>query len=162
MNFYPFSIVLITEGFAPLWCQCSKFLSKRSLRFLCSFKCRSKSRENLYEIRQAKNEKVMEKCTYLQKIFLHFLKFLPYGSCFSIVQCGRLMEIQKLMIKCCRWCGRTKIIVLVRVSIILLFHKCLQLLRLGLYTISTLRVDNDSAIVAHICYISLLRCNYYY
>ena len=72
------------------------------------------------------------------------------------------MEIQKVMIKCCRWCGRTKIIVLIRVSVISLFHKCLRLLRLGLYTISTVRVDNDFAIVAHICYISLLRCNYYH
>ena len=77
MIFYPFSIVSITEGFAPMWCQCSKFLCKLSLRFLCYFKRRSKSRENLYEIRQTKNEKVTERCTYLQKILLHFLKFLP-------------------------------------------------------------------------------------
>ena len=47
------------------------------------------------------------------------------------------------------------------VSVVLPFHKCLRLLRLGLYTVSTPRVDNDAPIVAHICYISLLRCNYY-
>ena len=72
------------------------------------------------------------------------------------------MEIQKLMIKCCRWCGKTKIILLIRVSVILFFHECLRLLLLGLYTISSLCVDNHSAIVAYICYISLLRCNYYH
>ena len=36
-----------------------------------------------------------------------------------------------------------------------------RLLRLGLYIVSTPRVDNDAPIVAHICYISLLRSNYY-
>ena len=41
------------------------------------------------------------------------------------------------------------------------FHKCLRLLCLDLYTVSTLSVDNDAPIVAHICYISLLRCSYY-
>ena len=40
-------------------------------------------------------------------------------------------------------------------------HKCLRLLRLDLYTVSTPRVDNDAPIVAQIYYISLLRCNYY-
>ena len=44
----------------------------------------------------------------------------------------------------------------------MLFHKCLRLLRLALYTVSTFRVNNDAAIIAHICYISLLRCNYYH
>ena len=38
---------------------------------------------------------------------------------------------------------------------------CLRLLRLRLYTVSTPCVDNDAPIVPHICYISLLRCNYY-
>ena len=66
-----------------------------------------------------------------------------------------LMDIPKPMIKCCR------LIVLICVSVVLPFHKCLRLLRLGLYTVSTPRVDNDAPIVAHICYISLLRCNYY-
>ena len=47
-----------------------------------------------------------------------------------------------------------------RVSAVLLFHKCLPLLCLGLYTVPTLSVNNDPAIAAHICYISLLRCNY--
>ena len=72
------------------------------------------------------------------------------------------MEIPKPMIKYCRWCCRTNIIVLIWVSVVLAFHKCLRLLRLGLYTISTPHVNNDAAIVAHICYISLLRCNYYH
>ena len=72
------------------------------------------------------------------------------------------MDIPKLMIKCWRWCCRTNIIVLIWVSVVLPFHKCLRLLRLGLYTVSTSRVNNDAAIVAHICYISLLRCNYHY
>ena len=40
------------------------------------------------------------------------------------------------------------------------FSKCLRRLRSGLYIVSTPRVNNDIAIVAHICYISLLRCNY--
>ena len=59
------------------------------------------------------------------------------------------MEILKQMIKSCR------LIVLVCLSVVFPFHKCLRLFRLGLYTISTLRVDNDAPIVAHICYISL-------
>ena len=81
---------------------------------------------------------------------LHFLKFLPQASCFTSVQYGILMDIPKPMIKCCR------LIVLICVSVVLPFHKCLRLLRLGLYTVSTPRVDNDAPIVAHICYISLL------
>ena len=72
------------------------------------------------------------------------------------------MEIPKPMIKCCRRCCRTNIIVLIWVSVVLSFHKCLRLLRLGLYTISTPPINNDAAIVAHICYFSLLRCNYYH
>ena len=71
------------------------------------------------------------------------------------------MVIPKPMIKCCRLCCRRNIIVLIRVSVVLPFRKCLRLLRLGLYTVSTPRVNNDAAaIVAHVCYISLLRCNY--
>ena len=65
------------------------------------------------------------------------------------------MNIPKPMIKCCR------LIVLIWVSVVFPFHKCLRPLRLGLYTVSTPRVENDAAIVTHICYISLLRCNYY-
>ena len=72
------------------------------------------------------------------------------------------MDIPKPMIKCCRWCCKTNVIVLIWVSVVLLFHKCLCLLRLGLCTISSPRVNNDAAIVTHICYISLLRCNYYH
>ena len=33
---------------------------------------------------------------------------------------------------------------------------------LGLYTIFVLRVNNDAAIVANVCYISFLRYNYYH
>ena len=66
------------------------------------------------------------------------------------------------MIKCCRWCFRTNIIVLIWVSVVLLFHKCLRLRRLGLYTVCILRVNNDAAIVTHVCYINLLTCNYYH
>ena len=66
-----------------------------------------------------------------------------------------LMDIPKTVLKCCR------LIVLICVSVVLPFHKCLRLLRLGLYTVSTPCVDNDAPIVAHISYISLLRCNYY-
>ena len=55
------------------------------------------------------------------------------------------MDILKPMIKCCR------LIVLIWVSVVLPFNKCLRLLRLGLYTVSTLRVENDAAIIAHIC-----------
>ena len=65
------------------------------------------------------------------------------------------MDIPKLMLKFYR------LIVLICVSVVLPFHKCLRLLRLGLYTVSTPRVDNDAPIVAHTCYVSLLRGNYY-
>ena len=65
------------------------------------------------------------------------------------------MDIPKPMIKSCR------LIVLICVSVVLPFHKCLHLLCLGLYTVSIPRVYNDAPIVAHICYISLLICNYY-
>ena len=89
----------------------------------------------------------------LLKIMLHF----------ASVQCERLdlTDIPKLRIKCCRWCFRTNIIVLVWVSVVPLFQKCLRLRRLGLYTFCILLVNNDAPIAAHICYISLLRCNYY-
>ena len=49
-----------------------------------------------------------------------------------------LMDIPKRMIKC----GR--LIVLICVPVVLPFHKYLRLLRFGLYTISTPRVDNDA------------------
>ena len=55
-----------------------------------------------------------------------------------------------------------RLIVLIWVSVVLPFHKCLRLLRLGLYIVSAPRVNNDAAIVAHISYIFLLRCNCYH
>ena len=135
---------------------CVSFL----LRSICSLK--SKSWECISGL-SGKEWKGDKKCTYLRKIMLNFLKFLPYGSCFVSVQCGRLdlMDISKSMIKCWRWGCRTNTIVLIWVSVVLLFHKYLLLLRLALCTVFTLRANNDAAIVAYICYISLLRCNYY-
>ena len=137
---------------------CVSFL----LRMPCSLRCRSQNCENPYQNHQTENKKITKKCTYLRKIMLHFLKLLSQGSCFASVQCGRLdlMEIPKPMSKCCRWCCRTNVIVLIWVSVVLPFHKSLCLLRLGVYTVSTSRVNIDAAIIAHICYISLLRCNY--
>ena len=70
------------------------------------------------------------------------------------------MDIPKPMIKCCRLCCITNIIELIWISIVLSFYKSLRLLRLGLYSVSTPRVNNDAAIVAHIWYISFLRCSY--
>ena len=52
---------------------CVSFL----LHLVCCLKCRSQSRENPYQNHKTKNEKVEKKCTYLRKIMLHFLKFLP-------------------------------------------------------------------------------------
>ena len=121
------------------------------LRLPCSLRCRNQNCQNPYQNHQTKNKKVTKQCPYLRKIMLHFLKFLPQGSCFASVQCGRLdlMSIPKPMIKCCR------LIVLIWVSVVFHFNKCLRLLRLGLYTVSTPHVDNDAATVAHISDISL-------
>ena len=47
------------------------------LRLLFSLKCRNQNCENPYQNHQTKNEEVTKKCTYLRKIMLHFLKFLP-------------------------------------------------------------------------------------
>ena len=94
-------------------------------------------------------------------IFWNFFQLLAIpissrGVAFPVSRLmDNLMDISKPMIKCCR------LIVLIWVSVVLPFHKCLRLLRLGLYIVSTSRVDNDAVIVAHICCISLLRCNYY-
>ena len=109
--------------------------------------------------------KILQKVhSYLRKVMIIFLKIFSWGSCFASVQLGKfdLMDIPKPVIKCCRWYCKINIIVLIWVFLVFLFHKCLRLLCLGLYTILTLCVNNDAAIVAHICYISLLRCNYYH
>ena len=86
---------------------------------------------------------------------LCFIFWNFFHKAVASVQCGVLMDIPKPMIKSCR------LIVLICVSVVLPFHNCLRLLRLGLYTVFTPRVDNDAPIVANICYISFLRCNYY-
>ena len=52
---------------------CVSFL----LRLVCYLKCRSQSRENPYQNQKTKHEEFEKKCTYLRKIMLHFLKFLP-------------------------------------------------------------------------------------
>ena len=57
------------------------------------------------------------------------------------------MDTSKPMIKCCRWCCRAKITVLIWVSVVLPFRRYLRLFRLGLYTVSTTRVNNDAAII---------------
>ena len=105
-----------------------------------------------------------KKCTDLRKIMLLFLNFFPKGSCFASDQRGRLnlMSIPNVMIKCCRWCSRTNIILLIWVSVVFLFHKCLRLLCIGLYTVSAHRLYKDAAALAHIFKISLLRCKYYH
>ena len=91
-----------------------------------------------------------------ERLCFIFWNFFHKAFAPPVSNLGFLMDIPKPMIKCCR------LIVLICVSVVLPFHKCLRLLRLGLYTVSTRHVDNDAAIVAHICYISLLRCNYYH
>ena len=95
----PFSIISITVGFGPIWCQCSKFLCKFSFTFAFFLKI---SKSQLWESKSKSPDK--------------------------------------------EWKGD---------------KKCLRLLCLGLYNISTPLVDNDAPIVAHICYINLLRCDYY-
>ena len=101
--------------------------------------------------RWQKSALIFERLCFTFWNFFHGAVTLPVSNVGDWV----LMDIPKPMIKCC------KLIVLVCVSVVLPFHKCLRLLCLGLYTVSTPRVDNDALIVAHICYISLLRCNYY-
>ena len=64
------------------------------------------------------------------------------------------MDIPKPIIKYCRLRCITNIIELILVSIVLSFYKSLRLLRLGLYSVSNPRVNNDAAIVAHIWYVS--------
>ena len=75
------------------------------LRLLVPYMSKSKLWESMSKS-SGKWWKGDKKCTYLQKIMLHFLKFLPYVSCFASVQCGRLdlMDIPKPMSKCCIWC----------------------------------------------------------
>ena len=99
-----------------------------------------------------KSALIFERLCFIFWNFFHRAVALPVFNVGDWI----LMDIPKPMIKCCR------LIVLICVSVVLPFHKCLRLLRLGLYTVSTPRVNNDAAIVAHICYISLLRCNYYH
>ena len=140
---------------------CVSFL----LRLLCSLKCRSQSFENPHRNHQTKNEKVTKKVHLSSKDYASFSEISSIvqllGHCL-MRKTGFAMDIPKSMIKCCRWCWRTNVLVLIWVSVVLPFRKCLHLLHLGLYTVSTTRVNNDAAIVAHICYISLLRCNYYH
>ena len=102
--------------------------------------------------RWQKSALIFERLCFIFWNFFHRAVALPVFNVGDWI----LMDIPKPMIKCCR------LIVLICVSVVLPFHKCLRLLRLGLYTVSTRHVDNDAAIVAHICYISLLRCNYYH
>ena len=101
--------------------------------------------------RWQKSALIFERLCFIFWNFFHRAVALPVFNVGDWI----LMDIPKPMIKCCR------LIVLICVSVVLPFHKCLRLLRLGLYTVSTPRVDNDPPIVAHICYISLLRYNYY-
>ena len=131
---------------------CVSFL----LRLLFSLKCRNQNCENPYQNHQTKNEKMTKSALIFERLCFIFWNFFHRAVALPVSNVGDwiLMDIPKPMIKCCR------LIVLICVSVVLPFHKCLRLLRLGLYTVSTPRVNNDAAIVAHICYISLLRCNY--
>ena len=103
------------------------------------------------EWKDDKNALIFERLCFIFWNFFHRAVALPVSNVGDWI----LMDIPKPMIKCCR------LIVLICVSVVLPFHKCLRLLCFGLYTISTPRIDNDAPIVAHIFYISLLRCNYY-
>ena len=129
-------MVSVTEGFAPgvnaprFGVNAPNFCVSFLLRWLFSLKCRRKSRENPYQNHPTKNENVTKRALLSSKGYDYFFfQFLPWGSCFTSVQLGRLdlMDIPKPMIKCCRWCCRINIIVLIWVSVVFLFHKCLRL-----------------------------------
>ena len=101
--------------------------------------------------RWQKSALIFERLCFIFWNFFHRAVALPVFNVGDWI----LMDIPKPMIKCCR------LIVLICVSVVLPFHKCLRILRFGLYTVSTPCVYNDAPIVAHIYCISLSRCNYY-
>ena len=130
----PFSQVSITEEFTPIWYQCSKFLCKLSFTFACSLKCWSQNCENPFQNHQTNNENVTKKCTYLPKIMLHFLKFFHRAVASPVSNVGDWIwwAFQNRWVNVAYGVCRTDVIVLIWVSAVLPFHKCLCLLRLGL------------------------------
>ena len=118
----PFSIVSITEGFAPMWCQCSNFFRKVPFTFALFLKVsKSELWEYISKSITSGDGGALVVVAILVWLEVRLLALIIGGE--ERVLYGKLdlLDIPKPMIKCCRWYCRINVVVTIWLSGVLFF-----------------------------------------